>query len=319
MSSSNPNFQNFPKSDKRIRELFIPAPGHVFIYMDAAQEEYRILAHYAKDKKLIKAIKDGLDIHKATASVMFKVPYDEVTEEQRDTGKRMNFAMVYGLGEAAIAANIGCKIDEITYRKGGEVLRRFNVRPWELPPKETILMKLTDPDEKAAVEYYYSEEARQAIAKAKEFKEQYFSTFPGIQQFINDCRRVAQQRGYVKTWTGRRRRFRDPRQENYKAPNAVIQGGCGDILKDRCAAVDKFLQFVNSKWKIVNLVHDEIQFEVPIDELDLIPKVKDILQQLSFRVPITFDLAWSHTNWAEKKEASSVDEIKQELKKEGML
>ena len=80
MSSSNPNFQNYPKSDNRIRQLYIPSPGHVFVYMDAAQEEYRLLAHYAQDKKLIEAIENGLDIHKATASILFNVAYDDVTK-----------------------------------------------------------------------------------------------------------------------------------------------------------------------------------------------------------------------------------------------
>jgi hypothetical protein len=229
-----------------------------------------------------------------------------------------NRLMVYGLGEAAIAVNIGCKIDEITYKKGGAILReKYNIKPWDLPPKETILMMLTDKEEKAAVEYYYSDEARSAIAKAKKFKEQYFNTFPRIQQFINDCRYVARQRGYIKTWTGRRRRFRNPKQENYKAPNSVIQGGCGDILKDRCAAVDAYITN-HSNWKMVNLVHDEIQFEVPIDEIHLIPQVRDILQDLNFRVPITFDLAWSCTNWAEKQDVSSVDDIIEELKQKGV-
>jgi hypothetical protein len=223
--------------------------------------------------------------------------------------------MVYGLGEAAIAKNIGCKIDEITYKQGGSILReKFNVKPWELPPLESIISKLTDQKEIDAVEYYYSPEAREAIAKAKEFKIKYFGKFPGIQDFIKQCRGVAKRRGYVINWLGRRRRFRNPAQDNYKAPNALIQGGCGDILKDRGGAVWEKLKELGSKWKFVNWVHDEICWEVPYDELELIPTVQNILQSdLNFRVPITFDVEWTNKNWAEKFDFESVDEIRKEL------
>lgn len=92
MSSSTPNFQNYPKSDNRIRKCFIPTPGYIFGYWDYSAQEYNLLGHYAKDENYRQFIVEGKDIHKATAAMMFNVPYEEVTKEQRSRGKTGNFA-----------------------------------------------------------------------------------------------------------------------------------------------------------------------------------------------------------------------------------
>ena len=96
LSSSNPNFQNLPKDDKRIRKGIIPEKGYCFVEIDAAQQEYRMLGHYAKDKKFMKLIHDGVDVHTGTAMLMLGLPHDEAEKrENRQIGKRLNFALVY--------------------------------------------------------------------------------------------------------------------------------------------------------------------------------------------------------------------------------
>ena len=92
MSSSKPNFQNISRKEIRLRELFIPEDDYILVYIDYSQQEYRLLAHYAKEENLIEMINKGYDVHRATASMMFNVEYDEVTDEQRDSGKTLNFA-----------------------------------------------------------------------------------------------------------------------------------------------------------------------------------------------------------------------------------
>ncbi len=74
-----------------------PALGHVFIAADYSQIELRVLAYLSQDTALIKAFLDGRDIHRETAARLFDVSFNEVTHEQRQIGKRINFSILYGL------------------------------------------------------------------------------------------------------------------------------------------------------------------------------------------------------------------------------
>lgn len=95
LSSSNPNFQNLPKDDKRIRKGIIPEKGYCFVEIDAAQQEYRMLGHYAKDHRFMQLIHDGIDVHTGTAMLMLNLPHDEAAKrENRQVGKKLNFAQL---------------------------------------------------------------------------------------------------------------------------------------------------------------------------------------------------------------------------------
>jgi len=106
MSITKPALQTLPKKDKRIRSAFIPGDGYELWFMDLDQIEYRLFAHYAQAQGLIEAIKNGWDVHAATASILFNVPYEEVTEDQRAKAKTMNFALIYGQGLDALARSL---------------------------------------------------------------------------------------------------------------------------------------------------------------------------------------------------------------------
>ncbi|MBI2593546.1 hypothetical protein HYW44_02805 [Candidatus Daviesbacteria bacterium] len=114
LSSTNPNLQNIPVGEVggKIRKAFIAPQGKIFLGADYSQIELRILAHLSEDENLIKAFKEGLDIHSATASKIFDVPLDEVTRQQRMVGKTMNFATLYGQGPRALSKQL--KIDYAT-------------------------------------------------------------------------------------------------------------------------------------------------------------------------------------------------------------
>ena len=308
MSSSKPNFQNI---DPRAKCLFIPDDEYILVFMDASQQEYRMLAHYAKETSLIKMIEKGYDIHKATASLINNIPYEEVTEEQRKEGKTVNFALVYGLGLAAIAKAFGRDIDEDKYKLANAVFRRLGLKPWNLPDEQTLLNSVKDKEEKDAIKYYFSTECKEHIEYAKKKKKEYFDRFPNIEHFLNQVKSVTQRRGWVKTWTGRRKRYKDPWAEAYKAPNALIQGGCGDILKKKAAEVHQFLQGYKSG--IVNFIHDSIDFEIHKSELHLIPQINAILRDLPFSVPIDWDIEYSTTCWADKKPLENLEELIKEV------
>ncbi|HET7033634.1 MAG TPA: DNA polymerase I [Casimicrobiaceae bacterium] len=110
LASTDPNLQNIPvrtAEGRRIREAFIAPPGHVIVSADYSQIELRIMAHLSADPALVKAFRDGADIHRATAAEVFGVSLDEVTTEQRRYIKAVNFGLIYGMSAFGLAQQLG--------------------------------------------------------------------------------------------------------------------------------------------------------------------------------------------------------------------
>lgn len=110
LSSSDPNLQNIPvrsAEGRRIRQAFVAPPEHKILAADYSQIELRIMAHLAQDEGLLQAFRDGLDVHRATASEVFGTPLDEVTSEQRRSAKAINFGLIYGMSAFGLAKQIG--------------------------------------------------------------------------------------------------------------------------------------------------------------------------------------------------------------------
>ncbi len=115
ISSTEPNVQNIPvrtAQGSKIREFFVARDGYVLIDADYSQIELRILAHIANDKNMIDAFKNNFDIHKITASQVFKTPIDEVTPQQRSRAKAINFGIVYGIGAYSLSQDINVPVYE---------------------------------------------------------------------------------------------------------------------------------------------------------------------------------------------------------------
>lgn len=313
ISSSDPNFQNFPKKDKTVRKTFIPERDFVLVEFDYAQQEYRMLAHYSQDENLIQAIKNGWDVHTATAATINHIPYEKVTSKQRSKAKATNFGLVYGLGLAEYAASMGHKIDAALYNMAGGLMREKRIKPWNATLEATLPLFAGDDKAIAAITYYFSEDAQQAIELAKIDKAHYFARFPKVEAFLADVIETCKVRGYIKTWTGRRRHFINPKQEAYKAPNALIQGGCGDITKEKLVKCQAMLEDGCYMSRMINTVHDSIVFEVHKSELFLIETIRKIMDDNDFRVPITCDIEWSAKSWGEMKKFNSIEEIKEEI------
>lgn len=111
LSSLNPNLQNIPiRTDlgKKIREAFIPRDeNHILLSSDYSQIELRIMASICEDETLIAAFKNGEDIHKSTAALVFQVPSDEVTPDMRRKAKEVNFGILYGIGPFGLSNRLG--------------------------------------------------------------------------------------------------------------------------------------------------------------------------------------------------------------------
>jgi len=97
LSSFNPNLQNIPIDGFGIRAAFKPEKGHVFLSADYSQIELRILAYFSRDQNLLNAFLKGEDVHAQTAAYLFDITLEDVTQEQRRIGKRINFSILYGL------------------------------------------------------------------------------------------------------------------------------------------------------------------------------------------------------------------------------
>jgi DNA polymerase I len=110
LSSSDPNLQNIPirtELGRQIRAAFIAPPGYQLVSADYSQIELRVLAHLSGDPTLIDAFETGQDIHQRTAMEIFEVDASEVDSDLRRKAKAVNFGVIYGQGDSALAKSLG--------------------------------------------------------------------------------------------------------------------------------------------------------------------------------------------------------------------
>lgn len=111
LSSIEPNLQNIPirlEEGRKIRQAFIPSEKDWVIFAaDYSQIELRVLAHIAKDERLIEAFLNDFDIHSETAKDVFHVDRNEVTKEMREQAKAVNFGIIYGISDYGLSQNLG--------------------------------------------------------------------------------------------------------------------------------------------------------------------------------------------------------------------
>lgn len=234
ISSTDPNLQNIPmrmELGRKIRKVFIPSEGHIFTDADYSQIELRILAHMSGDEQLIEAYKMHADIHRITASQVFHIPFDEVTDLQRRNAKAVNFGIVYGISSFGLSQDLS-----ITRKE------------------------------------------------ASEYIEQYFATYPGVKNFLDQSVADAKENGYVTTMFGRRRPVPELSSSNFMqrsfgervAMNSPIQGTAADIIKIAMIRVYRRLKEEGLKSKLILQIHDELLIETVAEEAQ---QVKAILEE----------------------------------------
>ena len=110
LSSSNPNLQNIPvrtARGKMIRKAFVARDAdHVLVSADYSQIELRLMAAFSKDESMLQAFRDGMDIHRETASRVYNVFPEMVTPEQRAFCKMVNFGIIYGISAFGLAQRL---------------------------------------------------------------------------------------------------------------------------------------------------------------------------------------------------------------------
>jgi len=123
ISSTEPNLQNIPmrmELGRRIRKVFVPGEGRVFMDADYSQIELRVLAHMSGDEQLIEAYHMDQDIHRITAAKVFHTPFEEVTDLQRRNAKAVNFGIVYGISSFGLSQDLS-----ISKKEAAEYIEQY--------------------------------------------------------------------------------------------------------------------------------------------------------------------------------------------------
>ncbi|MGI6017238.1 MAG: DNA polymerase I [Marvinbryantia sp.] len=123
ISSTDPNLQNIPirtELGRMLRKIFIAKEGYVLIDADYSQIELRVLAALSEDETLIHAFANDMDIHRLTASQVFHVPFEEVSDLQRRNAKAVNFGIVYGISAFGLSEDL-----KISVREAGDYIDQY--------------------------------------------------------------------------------------------------------------------------------------------------------------------------------------------------
>jgi len=256
LSSSDPNLQNIPirtEMGRRVREAFIPADGWSMLAADYSQIELRVLAHLSRDPALVEAFSRGDDVHVQTACALFGVQPDEVSKHMRGQAKTVNFAVIYGQTQFALARNL--KIER---------------------------------------------------SEAQRYIDAFFDQYAGVKAFLDEVVEQARANGFVTTLLGRRRALPDIRSRNHNlragaeriARNTPIQGTAADIMKVAMVRVQRDLEKRRFESRMVLTVHDELVFESPPAEHEVLESlVLDHMQNaVPLSVPLPVESAWG-ANW----------------------
>ena len=123
LSSTDPNLQNIPVRGElggQVRQAFVAPAGTLLLGGDYSQIDLRALAHLSKDKTLMEAFLNDEDIHAATASLLFNVPRNEITKDQRRFAKTVNFGVIYGMSEYGLQ-----QATELSREEAGKFIKAY--------------------------------------------------------------------------------------------------------------------------------------------------------------------------------------------------
>jgi DNA polymerase-1 len=274
LSSSNPNLQNIPirtEFSRKIRQAFIPQENWMLVSADYSQIELRILAHLSQEPVLLEAYRNHQDVHQVTAQLLFDK--EVITPTERNLGKTINFGVIYGMGAQRFAREAGVSSDE-----------------------------------------------------GRKFIDRYRQKYSQVFNYLETMKKCAIADGFVTTIEGRRRYFEfgsqslrklrgfDPHSLdleaidfNYtdgqllrSAANAPIQGSSADLIKIAMVKIDKIL--ANYQAKLLLQVHDELIFEMPPEEWEILEtQIKTTMEEaVSLSIPLVVEIH-AGKNWMEAK------------------
>ena len=292
LSSKQPNLTNIPNRDNRIRRAFVvPSEEFIYVSIDFSQIELRLTAHCSQDPRLLACYPfegKGIDVHTlTTAEVVMDLPYDEVMRMKGDKSKHDK-------------KNSQCVCDACTVKFSRTIAKRVNFGIVYGAAGETIQRQVSTPERPV------SKETCDAYIDA------YLNKYRGVKQWIKSNKQFLHRHGFVQNEFGRYRRFPEIKKKGLdqwikagyerQATNFKIQGLAADLFKTAICRIHRLLKKHNARTRIINLVHDDVQFYWHRDEIGLLPEVKKEMEDFNFSVPIVAEVAYSKTDWSTKKE-----------------
>ncbi|OIO48547.1 MAG: hypothetical protein AUJ32_00385 [Parcubacteria group bacterium CG1_02_40_82] len=271
LSSKNPNLQNIPiktELGNEIRKAFVAGEGFLFLSADYSQLELRIVASLADDKKMIKILKEGQDIHSVTASEVFEVPLEKVTPKMRQSAKALNFGVIYGMSMHGFAQAAG-----IEYEKAKIFIKKY------FEEFEGVTR--------------YAEEIKQKVSQ-NGFVETLFGRkrfLPEINSSAWDLRAAAERAAINFPVQG-------TAADLVKMAMVEIANRLSLIANGKEAGHKP----QSIRHKLLLQVHDELLFEVPEDEIGtVVPQIKEIMENIyELAAPLKVEIKIG-LNWGELK------------------
>ncbi len=258
-SSTDPNLQNIQKKGeegKILRSCFVPAKGCKYIIADYSQIELRIVAELSRDPLMLAILQDPKgDIHRGTASQMYKVPYDKVSGDLRRAAKTLNFGIIYGMMVKTLSERLNCSSEE-----AAKALALYN---------ETyhVMMGWLEDEGNKAYNRHWSKTIGGRIRWFPTLDPTKFDTQRDFNNMVEYYKRVGR--------------------------NHPVQGTSADMTKT--AIVILFFPLMRLGATIVNTIHDEICVEVPEEHtIEAAKLVKDKMilagQKYLNKVPVMVDV-----------------------------
>jgi DNA polymerase-1 len=274
LSSSNPNLQNIPirtEFSRKIRQAFLPEDGWLLVSADYSQIELRILAHLSQEPVLLEAYRNNQDVHRVTAKLLFDK--EDITPEERNLGKTINFGVIYGMGAQRFARESG-----LSTEKGKEFIEKYRHKY-------------------AKVFAYLERMKKEAVAQG------FVTTILGRRryfEFVSESLRQLRGCHLERIDLHSLKMSYDDAQLLRAAANAPIQGSSADIIKIAMVKLHKILQDYQAR--LLLQVHDELVFEVPPEEWqDLQAKIKSTMENaVELTIPLVVEIH-SGKNWMEAK------------------
>ena len=271
LSSSEPNLQNIPirtELGREIRKAFIAEKGYKLLSLDYSQIELRLAAHMSGDKKMIKAFKDGEDIHTSTAAEINGVSPKDVTSQMRREAKATNFGILYGQGPHGLAQTA-----DIPYFKAKEFIEKYFA---SFPD----IKKYIDKTIKFAQENGYVE----TLFARRRY-------LPEINSSVIMVRKGAE-----------RMAINMPLQGTSADMIKVAMVQIANLSRELSSGYPE-LSSERKDYKMLLQVHDELLFEVKAgQEKETAKKIKKIMEEvIKLKVPVEVDVK-AGDNWGELKE-----------------
>jgi len=263
------------------------------VFVHNSQIEIRLTADRSQDPTLLSCYPfngEGKDVHTITlADVVLRQPIEVVQAMKSDK-----------TGHVAVSQNGAvCRCPACQYDFYRNIAKRVNFGIIYGAGPATIQRQVSRPEQYVPLE------------ECREYIERYFRKYPGVKEWIRNTEAFTKKYGFVQNSFGRYRHLEIAKNLQRwqvdrlcrQSVNFMIQGEAADLFKTAALRVHKILKRENAKTRLVNFVHDEIQFYWHKSELHLLKEVKATMEDFDrYSIPIVAELAYSPTDWSTKKE-----------------